>query len=54
MDDQLPDHWFAFLLHFTLHGIHHYLPMDKWVAQRPCRIFHASDTNDMLFWDLFF
>lgn len=29
MDDQLPDHWFAFLLHFTLHGIHHYLPMDK-------------------------
>ncbi|CAM0139326.1 unnamed protein product [Umbelopsis sp. WA50703] len=30
MDDNLPDHWFALLLHFTLHGIHHYLPMDKY------------------------
>ncbi|KAI9288462.1 hypothetical protein BC943DRAFT_345620 [Umbelopsis sp. AD052] len=30
MDDNLPDHWLAFLLHFTLHGIHHYLPMDKY------------------------
>jgi 4-hydroxysphinganine ceramide fatty acyl 2-hydroxylase len=29
MDEQLPDHWLAFLFHFTLHGIHHYLPMDK-------------------------
>ncbi|ORZ24502.1 hypothetical protein BCR42DRAFT_446440 [Absidia repens] len=29
VDDHLPDHQIAFLLHFTLHGFHHYLPMDK-------------------------
>jgi 4-hydroxysphinganine ceramide fatty acyl 2-hydroxylase len=29
LDDLLPDHPLALLLHFTLHGIHHYLPMDK-------------------------
>lgn len=31
LDDLLPDHPLALLLHFTLHGIHHYLPMDKYV-----------------------
>ncbi|KAI8099484.1 uncharacterized protein BX664DRAFT_321352 [Halteromyces radiatus] len=29
VDDYLPDHQIAFLLHFTLHGFHHYLPMDR-------------------------
>ncbi|ORX52796.1 hypothetical protein DM01DRAFT_1336575 [Hesseltinella vesiculosa] len=29
VDDYLPDHQMAFLIHFTLHGFHHYLPMDK-------------------------
>ncbi|KAI8366105.1 uncharacterized protein BYT42DRAFT_608695 [Radiomyces spectabilis] len=29
LDDLLPDHQIAFLLHFTLHGFHHYLPMDR-------------------------
>ncbi|KAI9303516.1 hypothetical protein BJ944DRAFT_283098 [Cunninghamella echinulata] len=29
VDDYLPDHQIAFLVHFTLHGFHHYLPMDK-------------------------
>jgi 4-hydroxysphinganine ceramide fatty acyl 2-hydroxylase len=29
LDKWLPDHPIALLLHFTLHGIHHYLPMDK-------------------------
>ncbi|KAI7863590.1 hypothetical protein BDF14DRAFT_1842392 [Spinellus fusiger] len=29
LDDYLPDHQIAFTLHFTLHGFHHYLPMDK-------------------------
>ncbi|KAI9027167.1 hypothetical protein CLU79DRAFT_740580 [Phycomyces nitens] len=29
LDDYLPDHQIAFLLHFTLHGFHHYLPMDR-------------------------
>ncbi|KAI8978604.1 hypothetical protein BDB01DRAFT_799388 [Pilobolus umbonatus] len=29
LDDFVPDHWFALLLHFTLHGIHHHMPMDR-------------------------
>jgi 4-hydroxysphinganine ceramide fatty acyl 2-hydroxylase len=29
VDDYLPDHQIAFVLHFTLHGFHHYLPMDR-------------------------
>lgn len=29
VDAILPDHPYALTLHFTLHGIHHYLPMDK-------------------------
>ncbi|RIA82145.1 hypothetical protein C1645_700337 [Glomus cerebriforme] len=29
VDTILPDHPYALSVHFTLHGIHHYLPMDK-------------------------
>ncbi|KAI9307914.1 hypothetical protein BJ944DRAFT_196833 [Cunninghamella echinulata] len=29
LDDLLPDHPIALLLHFTLHGIHHHMPMDN-------------------------
>ncbi|CAJ0823627.1 3996_t:CDS:2, partial [Entrophospora sp. SA101] len=29
VDNFLPDHPYALTIHFTLHGIHHYLPMDK-------------------------
>ncbi|KAI8379697.1 uncharacterized protein BYT42DRAFT_613977 [Radiomyces spectabilis] len=29
LDDLLPDHPIALLLHFTLHGIHHHMPMDR-------------------------
>lgn len=32
VDFYLPDHPYAFALHFTLHGIHHYLPMDRYVT----------------------
>ncbi|KAF7728305.1 fatty acid alpha-hydroxylase [Apophysomyces ossiformis] len=28
-DDYMPEHHLAFLIHFTLHGFHHYLPMDR-------------------------
>ncbi|KAI8079795.1 uncharacterized protein BX664DRAFT_341471 [Halteromyces radiatus] len=28
-DDHLPDRQWAFLLHFVLHGFHHFLPMDR-------------------------
>lgn len=31
LDDYLPDHQLAFVLHFTTHGFHHYLPMDRLV-----------------------
>ncbi|KAJ7096720.1 oxidoreductase [Mycena belliarum] len=29
IDEWLPDHPLAILLHFLLHGVHHYLPMDR-------------------------
>jgi 4-hydroxysphinganine ceramide fatty acyl 2-hydroxylase len=29
LDDLLPDNQAAFVVHFTIHGFHHYLPMDK-------------------------
>ena len=29
IDEWLPDHNVAILLHFLLHGIHHYVPMDR-------------------------
>ncbi|KAJ7637159.1 oxidoreductase [Roridomyces roridus] len=29
IDDWLPDRPWAILLHFSLHGVHHYLPMDR-------------------------
>ncbi|KAI9592513.1 hypothetical protein BDF19DRAFT_425328 [Syncephalis fuscata] len=28
-DDWVPDHTWALTLHFTVHGIHHFLPMDR-------------------------
>jgi 4-hydroxysphinganine ceramide fatty acyl 2-hydroxylase len=28
-DDRMPENQFMFLLHFVLHGFHHYLPMDR-------------------------
>lgn len=32
IDDVLPDRPFFLMLHFLLHGIHHYLPMDRCVV----------------------
>jgi 4-hydroxysphinganine ceramide fatty acyl 2-hydroxylase len=29
VDEWLPDRPFFLMLHFLLHGIHHYLPMDR-------------------------
>lgn len=29
-DERLPEHNFAYMIHFLLHGCHHYLPMDKY------------------------
>lgn len=33
LDDMLPDHPVALLFHFTLHGIHHHMPMDRLAFQ---------------------
>ena len=29
LDELLPDHQMAFVIHFATHGFHHYLPMDR-------------------------
>jgi 4-hydroxysphinganine ceramide fatty acyl 2-hydroxylase len=34
IDEMLPDRPFFLMLHFLLHGIHHYLPMDRYVRLR--------------------
>ncbi|KAK9448110.1 uncharacterized protein V1518DRAFT_334879 [Limtongia smithiae] len=39
MDDRLPDHQIFFTLHFILHGVHHYLPMDKLRLVMPPTLF---------------
>lgn len=41
IDDYLPDHQAALLLHFLLHGIHHYLPMDRLRLVMPPTLFAA-------------
>ena len=41
IDDHLPDHQIALLLHFLLHGIHHYLPMDRLRLVMPPILFAA-------------
>lgn len=41
IDDHLPDHQLALLLHFLLHGIHHYLPMDRLRLVMPPLLFAA-------------
>lgn len=32
VDEALPDHPAALTVHFLMHGVHHYLPMDRCVA----------------------
>ncbi|KAL4245501.1 Ceramide very long chain fatty acid hydroxylase [Abortiporus biennis] len=41
LDYYLPDHPAAFTLHFLLHGIHHYLPMDRLRLVMPPLLFVA-------------
>lgn len=41
IDDILPEHQLALLLHFLLHGIHHYLPMDRLRLVMPPILFAA-------------
>ncbi|KAJ6456182.1 hypothetical protein C8R45DRAFT_1035191 [Mycena sanguinolenta] len=41
IDDLLPDHPIAILLHFSMHGVHHYLPMDRLRLVMPPVLFGA-------------
>jgi hypothetical protein len=43
----LPDNRVALTLHFLLHGIHHYLPMDR------LRLLGLERCNDGLLWRYF-
>ncbi|KAH7021242.1 inositolphosphorylceramide-B C-26 hydroxylase [Microdochium trichocladiopsis] len=57
LDDYLPDHPAALTVHFLLHGIHHYLPMDKYRLVMPPTLFVALATpfwklaHTLFFWD---
>jgi len=39
LDGYIPDNRVGITLHFTLHGIHHYLPMDKYRLVMPPALF---------------
>lgn len=41
LDEYLPESRFAFTVHFLLHGVHHYLPMDKYRLVMPPTLFIA-------------
>ena len=38
VDYYLPDHPKFLMIHFLLHGIHHYMPMDKYVYEDACLV----------------
>jgi len=39
VDQYMPDHPYALTVHFLLHGIHHYLPMDRYRLVMPPTLF---------------
>ncbi|PSN75031.1 Inositolphosphorylceramide-B hydroxylase [Corynespora cassiicola Philippines] len=49
LDEHLPDNRVGITLHFLLHGIHHYLPMDKYRLVMPPTLFVVLATP---FWKL--
>ncbi|KAL8380779.1 hypothetical protein RB595_005188 [Gaeumannomyces hyphopodioides] len=49
LDGYLPDNRFAITTHFLLHGVHHYLPMDKYRLVMPPALFAVLATP---FWKL--
>lgn len=44
MDDLLPDNSIALLVHFIVHGIHHFLPMDRLRLVMPPLLFFSLST----------
>lgn len=57
LDEYLPDNRVGITLHFTLHGIHHYLPMDKYRLVMPPTLFSALAApfwklaHSVFYWD---
>ncbi|KAL2020772.1 hypothetical protein VTK56DRAFT_7970 [Thermocarpiscus australiensis] len=57
LDEYLPDNRVGITLHFTLHGIHHYLPMDKYRLVMPPTLFAVLAApfwklaHTIFFWD---
>jgi 4-hydroxysphinganine ceramide fatty acyl 2-hydroxylase len=57
LDNYLPDNRVAITMHFLLHGIHHYLPMDKLRLVMPPTLFLALASpfwklaHTLFFWD---
>ncbi|KAM0486044.1 hypothetical protein ACHAPX_000745 [Trichoderma viride] len=49
LDDYLPDNRYGIIAHFLLHGIHHYLPMDRYRLVMPPTMFVVLATP---FWYL--
>jgi 4-hydroxysphinganine ceramide fatty acyl 2-hydroxylase len=47
IDYWLPDRPFFLMLHFLLHGIHHYMPMDRYIQisldMRCCSLYDLVD-----------
>ena len=41
LDEYLPDHNIALTIHFLLHGVHHYIPMDRLRLVMPPLLFTA-------------
>ncbi|CEP62861.1 fatty acid alpha-hydroxylase LALA0_S06e05512g [Lachancea lanzarotensis] len=44
LDEYLPRHQVAYTVHFLLHGVHHYLPMDRYRLVMPPTLFVALCT----------
>ncbi|OTB03513.1 hypothetical protein M426DRAFT_321668 [Hypoxylon sp. CI-4A] len=57
LDDYLPDNRVGITLHFLLHGVHHYLPMDKYRLVMPPTLFVVLATpfwklaQSLFYWD---
>ncbi|KAI1657512.1 inositolphosphorylceramide-B C-26 hydroxylase [Daldinia decipiens] len=57
LDEYLPDNRVGITLHFLLHGVHHYLPMDKYRLVMPPTLFVILATpfwklaHSIFFWD---
>ncbi|KAF2828137.1 Inositolphosphorylceramide-B hydroxylase [Ophiobolus disseminans] len=57
LDEHLPDNRVGITLHFLLHGIHHYLPMDKYRLVMPPTLFVAlaapfwKIAHTIIFWN---